>query len=280
MENKIKLFGKKIRNPFPAIGKVFKYEMISGGRIILPVYAILLVLSFIVGVFVLDNDFDFDSDSSFGIVKVIIVMLTVILFIIMIVIIFSIISRRFKNSLLGDEAYLNFTLPVTVDEHLIGRYLADFVWILSYVIVTALAVLLIFIRGWTFIPEGISQFLTESASFSLRYGYSYIYIGWCFILNSLLYLMVICAFIYMVQTIIHMIGKHKTLFAVVLFAGVFFIYQNFIQIIFSGFDFNSLKEFEGQGFNLLNRMGLYNIVWFFAFSFTTRYCLLKKLNLN
>ena len=49
---------KKFRNPFPAVGKVFKYEMISAGRIILPLYSILLVMSLIIGLFIMDNNLE------------------------------------------------------------------------------------------------------------------------------------------------------------------------------------------------------------------------------
>ena len=78
MENK----NTKFRNPFPAIGKVFKYEMISAGRIILPVYALLLVLSLIIGIFVLDSELDFTGEGAIGFVKTAIVVLTIILFIV------------------------------------------------------------------------------------------------------------------------------------------------------------------------------------------------------
>ena len=65
---------KKFRNPFPAVGKVFKYEMISAGRIILPLYSILLVMSLIIGLFVMDKDLEVHSIGLFGTAKAVLVL--------------------------------------------------------------------------------------------------------------------------------------------------------------------------------------------------------------
>ena len=64
-----KMENKKFRNPLPAVGKVFKYEMISGARVILPLYAVLLVLSLIIGVFALDNNLELAETESYAIIS-------------------------------------------------------------------------------------------------------------------------------------------------------------------------------------------------------------------
>ena len=266
---------KKFRNPFPAVGKVFKYEMISGARIILPVYALLLVLSLIIGIFVMNSNLDFDGNGALGIFKTAIVVLTVILFIVMIVIIFGIIERRYKKSILGDEGYLNLTLPVTVGEHLWGRYLADFVWALSYAIVMVLAVLFIGIRSWNELPEGISQFLASSAKFKLQYGFGYGYVFWCSFINCMVFFMLVCVFIYMTETIIQLIGKHRTLMSILVFVVVFLLFQNLAELIFKGYE--GLTEFRPSLFWCI---ALYNFVWTAVLSVITRVVLLYKLNLE
>lgn len=266
---------KKFRNPFPAVGKVFKYEMISGARIILPVYALLLVLSLIIGVFVLNSDFDFDGNGALGIFKTAIVVLTVILFIVMIVIIFSIIERRYKKSILGDEGYLNLTLPVTVGEHLWGRYLADFVWALSYAVIMVIAVLFMGIRNWNEFPEAFSQLLASSAKFKLEYGVGYGYIFCCSFINSLIFFMLICVFIYMTETIIQLIGKHRTLMSILVFVVVFLLFQNLAELIFKGYE--GMTTFRPS---LFWCAALYNFVWTAVLSVITRVVLLYKLNLE
>ncbi len=275
MENTMEKKNKKFRNPFPAVGKIFKYEMISAGRIILPVYALLLVLSLFIGIFVMSSDFDFDGNGALGIFKTAIVILTTILFVVMIVIIFSIIERRYKKSILGDEGYLNLTLPVTVGEHLWGRYLADIVWALSYAVIMLLAVALIFIRGWNQIPQAFSKFLQSSAEFKLQYGYGYGYIFCCSFINCLIFFMLICIFIYMTETVIQLIGKHRTLMSILIFVVVFLLFQNIAELVFKGYE--GMTDFKA---GLLWSISLYNFVWCVILSVITRLVLMYKLNLE
>ena len=275
MENTMEKKNKKFRNPFPAVGKIFKYEMISAGRIILPVYALLLVLSLFIGIFVMSSDFDFDGNGALGIFKTAIVILTTILFVVMIVIIFSIIERRYKKSILGDEGYLNLTLPVTVGEHLWGRYLADIVWALSYAVIMLLAVALIFIRGWNQIPQAFSKFLQSSAEFKLEYGYGYGYIFCCSFINCLIFFMLICIFIYMTETVIQLIGKHRTLMSILIFVVVFMLFQNLAELVFKGYE--GMTDFKA---GLLWSISLYNFVWCVILSVITRLVLMYKLNLE
>jgi hypothetical protein len=275
MENTMEKKNKKFRNPFPAVGKIFKYEMISAGRIILPVYALLLVLSLFIGIFVMSSDFDFDGNGALGIFKTAIVILTTILFVVMIVIIFSIIERRYKKSILGDEGYLNLTLPVTVGEHLWGRYLADIVWALSYAVIMLLAVALIFIRGWNQIPQAFSKFLQSSAEFKLQYGYGYGYIFCCSFINCLIFFMLICIFIYMTETVIQLIGKHRTLMSILIFVVVFLLFQNIAELVFKSYE--GMTDFKA---GLLWSISLYNFVWCVILSVITRLVLMYKLNLE
>lgn len=270
---------KKFRNPFPAIGKVFKYEMISGARIILPMYAVLLVLSLIIGVFALNNNLEVDQGEGFvNAVKVIIMVLDSILSVVTFVIVLCIIERRFKKTMLGDEAYLNLTLPVSVGEHLWGRYLANIVWAVSYGITMLLSVLLIFIRVWNEITfEGffgdIANILTD---FYQTNGYSLPAVIIMLILNALVFFMMISVFSYMTESIIQIIGKHKTLFSILIFAVIFFLFTNLLQVFVTDFiDSHSFFKVSYLWSPLL-----YNLAWTVLFSIVTRLILTFKLNLE
>lgn len=278
MENKKKT-NKKFRNPFPAVGKVFKYEMISGARIILPMYAVLLVLSLIIGVFALNNNLEVDQGEGFvNAVKVIIMVLDSILSVVTFVIVLCIIERRFKKTMLGDEAYLNLTLPVSVGEHLWGRYLANIVWAVSYGITMLLSVLLIFIRVWNEITfEGffgdIANILTD---FYQTNGYSLPSVIIMIILNALVFFMMISVFSYMTESIIQIIGKHKTLFSILIFAVIFFLFTNLLQVFVTDF-------IDNHGFFKVSYLWsplLYNLAWTVLFSIVTRLILTFKLNLE
>lgn len=270
---------KKFRNPFPAVGKVFKYEMISGARIILPMYAVLLVLSLIIGVFALNNNLEVDQGEGFvNAVKVIIMVLDSILSVVTFVIVLCIIERRFKKTMLGDEAYLNLTLPVSVGEHLWGRYLANIVWAVSYGITMLLSVLLIFIRVWNEITfEGffgdIANILTD---FYQTNGYSLPSVIIMIILNALVFFMMISVFSYMTESIIQIIGKHKTLFSILIFAVIFFLFTNLLQVFVTDF-------IDNHGFFKVSYLWsplLYNLAWTVLFSVVTRLILTFKLNLE
>ena len=73
---------KKIRNPFPQLWKVFKYEILNSYRVLLPVYAVLLAVSLIAGIVVFkDSSFDFYENDSGNLIRGILIMLAVVLFI-------------------------------------------------------------------------------------------------------------------------------------------------------------------------------------------------------
>ena len=277
IQNKIKEI--KFRNPFPAIGKVFKYEMISISRMILPIYAVLLALSLVIGLFVINEELDFESAGSWGWIKLALIMLAVILFSIMIVILLSIISRRFKKSMLGDEAYLNLTLPVSIGEHLCGRYLADFVWGLSYALIAVLSVLFVLVRVWNKLPEAFSELLESSAKFKLEHGVGFGYIFCQSFIHLLLFYMLVCVAIYAIQSILHLIGKHRTLVSVLSFACIFTVYHNIGQFIFKGLF--SDGDFVNTAFRtVLLLLDIYDLIWIFILLITTKLILTFKLNLE
>ena len=263
---------KKFRNPFPAIGKVFKYEMISAGRIFLPVYAIMLVLSLIIGVFIVDSDMG--TSDTLTMVAAGIIIITSILSVAMIVIIFCIIERRYKKSMLGDEGYLNLTLPVTIGEHLWGRYLADFVWALSYIVLMIISAFFIVIRGWGEMPEAFKEFMSVCARFKLENGFSVSSMVIVVLVNMLVVFMQLCTFIYMTETVIHMFSKHRTLISILVFVVVFMIFENTGSLVFKGYDSGELTLSFFWG------IALHNCVWVVINSIVTRLILTYRLNLE
>ncbi len=278
---KIENTNKKFRNPFPAVGKVFKYEMISGARTILPMYAILLVLSLVIGVFALNQNMEFDSSSTgIEILKGVIVALFSILSVVTFVIVLCVIERRFKKGMLGDEAYLSLTLPVSVGEHLWGRYLADMVWAIAYGVTMILSCLFILIRQWgKFFTDinRIMQELNESIiQFQQNIGISFWYCFWMVCLNILVFFMLICVFAYMTESLIQLIGKHKNLSSILIFAIVFILFTNGIQFVTHLF-VEDMSELTAGAFWIPI---CYNIVWSVLLSVITRLVLMYRLNLE
>ena len=267
---------KKFRNPFPAVGKVFKYEMISAGRIILPLYAILLVMSLIIGLFIMDKNLEVDSIGLFGTAKTIIVILTCILYVVLFVVTISIIEKRYKKSMLGDEAYLNMTLPVTVGEHLWGRYLADMVWGIAYGIISAFSGAFIFIKGWGQLPKVFHELGRVMLEFKAAHGYSIISCCLVICLNGIAIYMLICVFSYMCNSVTNLVEKKRTLFSILIFAVSFLLYTNLAHLCFDG----AFSDAEIFPIGYATLFALYNVAWSVVFSIITRVILNKSLNLE
>ena len=118
---------KSVRNPFPWIWKVFKYEMKNSARILLPIYVTTIFVALICRMVFLDG---FEGlDSAFDSISGIFMILYSVILVTSGVVSAAVFIRRFKTGLLGDEAYLNLMLPVTIGEHLWGRILSVVAWI-------------------------------------------------------------------------------------------------------------------------------------------------------
>ena len=267
---------KKFRNPFPAVGKVFKYEMISGARVIFPLYAILMVMALIIGLFVMDKNLDFDAVGMFGTAKMIIVVLTCILYVVLFVVTISIIEKRYKKSMLGDEAYLNLSLPVTVGEHLWGRYLADMVWGIAYGLISLLSVAFMFIKGWGQLPQVLQEIGRAIVEFKLQTGHSLVALVLVMCLNVIVIYMLICIFSYMCNSVANLVEKKRTLLSIVIFAVSFLLYTNLAHFCFDN-AFDNAEEFA-ISYGMI--FALYNIAWSAVFSIITRVILNKSLNLE
>ncbi len=196
---------KSIRNPFPWIGKVFKYEMKHLGRILLPVNIAIIAIAFISGLMVpVSTDGDLDFHFTYRIdgqetvtngLAGFFFMLFCVLVIVSAVVTVNVISKRFKNGLLGDEAYLNLTLPVTIGEHLWGRILSIVVWDVIYTFVMGISLILLFIKNLSL--------LNINGDF----------IPWCCVIFLLDLACALCLilFIYMVNCIGHLSKKNRSI---------------------------------------------------------------------
>ena len=196
---------KTIRNPFPWIGKVFKYEMKHLVRILLPVNIAIIAIAFISGLMVpvsTDGDLNFhftyrigESENVMNGLSGFFFSIFCVLVIVSAVVTVSIISKRFKNGLLGDEAYLNLSLPVTIGEHLWGRILTIIVWDVIYTVVMLISLLLLFIKNLSL--------LNLSGDFLLWF--------WAIFALDLASALCLILFIYMINSIGHLSKKNRSI---------------------------------------------------------------------
>ncbi|MCM1150044.1 MAG: hypothetical protein NC319_08205 [Butyricicoccus sp.] len=148
--------------------KLFKYEFGATGRIFLPMYAALLLMSLV-------SHFFYNADVEIsGILFVLVTMLMVMLFTAVWVVTLVVVVRRFYSNLLGREGYLMNVLPVDPWQHVLAKTGTSAVWIIAGMIVSLVSMLAIFMGlpefGWSELREVFSS-LREGIGWLSRNGY-------------------------------------------------------------------------------------------------------------
>lgn len=274
---------KKFRNPFPAIGKVIKYEFLHSSKKLLPLYLILLVLGLITGLSVNTNIINefftegsheviINSTEDLEILKQllpgILVFALSIFNTVVIVITIVTIARRFKNSMLGEEAYLNLSLPVTIGEHLWGRFIMSFLWIIACVIVLAASSALCFIkfdlRGFFSIQE-VQEGMAELSDMLAKQNLSFGRLALMLTTNFAVLSLYVIALIFAVNAIAHLVKKDRGIVKVVLI--VLFVVLN--AKVFSFISMPELNSaIENWGYYFTRNM---NITFWIQAAFTAVY---------
>lgn len=217
------LGNKKIRNPFPKIGLVFKYEFLSGTRTFIPVYIATMILCLISGVFFTDTLSSITSDRVLVIMGIICALMSFAAFIITIVFI----EKRFKKGMLENEAYLNLSLPVTMTEHVFGRLLAYFIWGCIYIVVSSISGLFILCSEWSNIFKiGKLSSVAESFYTSCGMHLSVFILMFAFYVISVILLVVM--FIFFVNTVASLIKKYRLLLEIAVIIVFFVVLGNII----------------------------------------------------
>ena len=148
-----------MRNPFPKIGKVIKYDLKHSSKKLLPLYGVLLALGLLTGLCIsparLDDFFTGGtvSQNTRDWITISIAVAYYIVACVASIMTIVVIARRFKQSMLEDEAYMNLSLPVTMGEHLWGKFITGFIWVFTCTIVTFVSGLFCLIRLHLFILE-------------------------------------------------------------------------------------------------------------------------------
>ena len=195
------------RNPLKKIGKVMKYELKHSYRILLPMYGVLLFVGLLIGMFgfpadiakVITSDDGFSMHYKFESQDAVvgsIVFLSFVLAVSIVVVTIVALNRRFKKSMLEEEAYLNLSLPVTIGEHLWGRFLADVIWMFCSGAVIVCSFLLCFVRVLSAINLSDKEWFIEITRSGLTVGWMIfdaiamylleimLFVTFCFLLHS------------------------------------------------------------------------------------------------
>ena len=123
------------------LGKLIKYEFRATGRVFLPMYAILLVMSLIARIFYTGNlrPEEGGVGMSETAVTVIVSMVMAMLFAAVWIVTFVLLLRRFWTNLLGREGYLMNVLPVAPWEHVAAKLIVAVIWYILSAVASVLA---------------------------------------------------------------------------------------------------------------------------------------------
>ncbi len=121
------------------LGKLLKYEIKSMGRLLLPLYAVLLVTSVALGMIF---QVQLSNNPLVNLIlrrfQPIVIVIFVVIAILTGIVMAMLLIQRFYKNLLGQEGYLMFTLPVTTAQNIWSKALTSLIWIVLGIITGAL----------------------------------------------------------------------------------------------------------------------------------------------
>lgn len=203
------------------LSKLFRYEFRSTGRMILPLYAGLILLTLFTRLFTWLGDFS----NIIAIPAALFVILYVMAIIGMFAVTYIFLLRRFYTNLIGDEGYLSFTLPVKPWQHIVSKLVTAVVWIIATLIVALLSLLLMFASSDLFrnIYE-MTVYLVNNSQVS------YVMLVIEFIIVAIVSTAASMLMLYASMAIGQLMTGHKVIGAVVSFLVFYFITQILLGI--------------------------------------------------
>lgn len=277
--------------------KGMKYELRSVARIVLPLLIIFLCAAMLMSLgFMMEGRiFQFSEGSEtdaalsaiFALTESLLGLGIVLLMVAINITVYILIIHRFYMSFFTDEAYLTFTLPVTMDCHLMIKIVSMFVWNVATLVVTILGALIIF-GGLTI---GYTEQVQEAFSY-FSYIKEILQMHWqsasdnlgaqlvVTVLNGLTEYIFQSLLIYFSITLGCMLFKKHRLLGAILSFFVINTLESWIRSIFqsliTGFGMTSGAVYLLQMIFSI----VFMIVGMIALYLSTRYILQKKLNLD
>ena len=274
------------------LGKLMKYEVRSCGRIFFPFYIVVLIFSMVASLFINFDNYEHD----FTVLYFVGFLAIFALFVAAIVLTILLIVQRFNKSLLEDEGYLMFTLPVSQKSLVLSKFLTSLLFIILTSVVGIICISLVSVMfGYKvsdvidigYVLNNAGSIFSRNIGGILFYIFSYIVDYSTFILT-----------IYLAITICHLpkLSKHKVLSGLGAMIVILIIQSSIVGIAdkimtntrldaiqnfdISYFDFNKLVDIMLSVGNYEIVMLILNIIIAVALFFGKTTLLEKKLNLE
>lgn len=257
--------------------KLMKYEFMATGRIFLPLFAALLVISIVNRLF---QNLDLRAPAIIGVV------LSVILIAGILVLALILTLQRFRNNLLSSEGYLMMTLPVRTDGLILSKLFVASIWNVASGIVVTIAILIMAASGISLsdMVRSIREFfasITMPSSQIVLYAVEGLILGVLAIFSSVLLL-------YACMSLSMLVNRRRGLFTF----GAFIVLTTVVQIlvailvsigagikIYDSFGISSMSIF-GQSQLIILAVIVVEAAMCAAYYFITRYMLKSRLNLQ
>jgi len=251
------------------LSKLMKYELKATGRVFLPMYAALLILSTASRLLGTDaNTASVIATSVSGIMIGAVCVMTLILTL-----------QRFSKNLLGNEGYLMFTLPVGTDRLIISKLLISALWFVLSLLATLLSLMIMIGEfNWSSFFTGLSYFFSAYTWDATFFTIELLAIALMALFSGILLL-------YSCLAVGMLVGKRRGLFAFSAFVAFSIIGQIAASVLYNiGVKTNFLAFFENPSnsqYHLLFLLILaLEAVPAAVLYFITRHMLNRKLNLE
>lgn len=260
--------------------KLLKYEWKACARTCLPLYGVLILMSFVTHML-----YSIPKNSTFGVMlPTISSMLYMCVMVAAFVVTAVILIQRFYKNLLGSEGYLMFTLPVTVSQHLFSKTIIA-------VVMIALSSLAAMISIGIFADMSFGAFFVDMIKGMAQNG------GLLFGLELFVLLVLgiagMALFIYLCIALGHLASKHRLLMSVVWYFVLSTVLQFLMLMVMMGAG-NAMPEPVIDAMktmlNGITPMGAAHLVMLFGcvaaligdavYFLVTRWILVHKLNLE
>ena len=280
-----------MRNPFPKIGKVIKYDLKHSSKKLIPLYGVLLALGLLAGLLITpgqreafyaggssssytmgSRDFiTFSLFFAYAIFSCVAFVMTIVA-----------IERRFKQSMLEEEAYMNLSLPVTMGEHLWGKFITGFIWMFACSIVTFVSELFCLIR--LDLPKILKMAFEEIPELSAelsRYNLSIAKIFWIGVMICFAATCFIITLIFVVNSFGLIIKSRRSFWKVLIIVGLFYI-NGWIFRLVPGFNTGYVPD-AMLGAMIFKTFGIFSLILIMlsaVYFAVTQYMFTKQLNLD
>ena len=142
--------------------KLMKYEFMATGRIFLPLFAALIIVSVVNRLL---SYLPARAPSVIGTVVSVILMAGISVLALILTL------QRFRNNLLSSEGYLMMTLPVKTDILILSKMFVAAIWVVASIIVVALSIMILAMTNFNFsdFVEALRNFGEAVAREPLRF---------------------------------------------------------------------------------------------------------------